>query len=129
MLIKYISCDGGLREEEIISMEFIENSEPELFLCTRPQGGCFEVGAKNVKYVGHSKDLLSKEHEIINAIVNICNENRNAHVTFIADWGGNNLTVIFSRGRHTHCGFPEGEYERLIDDLYDVLMEEQKLPW
>lgn len=69
----------------------------------------------------------TKERKILQAIVKTCNTT-NHKIIFGTDWGGNSL-MILAGGNHVHCGSPEGTYEQLIDDLYNVLVKGYGLSW
>ena len=41
-------------------------------------------------------------------------------VSFQTDWAGNSLTVSTDAG-HSHCGYPDGSFDELITDVYNLL--------
>ena len=43
-------------------------------------------------------------------------------------WGGNTLTIFVGEA-HTHCGVPDGEWEVLVDNLYNSLHGGPGLSW
>lgn len=51
-----------------------------------------------------------------------------AVVSFAPDWGGNSLTLYIGEN-HTHVGASDADYpfEKLIDRLYDQLLENKGL--
>lgn len=71
---------------------------------------------------------------ILRNIVKRCNdaEAKNPTAPAIAfgpDWGGNALTIYFGAEMqdHTHVGWGEGTFEKLIDGVHDLLIEGQGL--
>ena len=124
MLIKYISCDGYLHEEEIISMDLIEDNKPKSFLCARSKDDYFEVEAENIKYIGHE---TGKEREIMQAIVRMCDMKQ--QITFSADRCGYSLIIGHPDWTYTPCALPEGTYDQLINDLHDALVDGRGLSW
>lgn len=70
---------------------------------------------------------------IIEAIRDLCNKPEYADncpvISFCQDWGDNSLTVQVRDMGHTHIGSPDSEatFERLVDDLYDLLIEQRGL--
>lgn len=59
------------------------------------------------------------EQEIIKKIIDLVNQGY--AVRFEDDFSGNTLTLYIDN-QHTHCGVPEGSYEKLIKDLHGVLV-------
>jgi len=71
-----------------------------------------------------------KCEEILKNIVKRCNEAEAESPTapaiaFGPDWGGNALTIYFGAKLedHTHVGWSEASFEKLIDGVYDLLLE------
>jgi hypothetical protein len=71
-----------------------------------------------------------KCEEIFRNIVERCNkaneENPTAPaIAFGPDWGGNALTIYFGAKMedHTHVGWGEGTFEKLIDGVHALLLE------
>jgi len=74
-----------------------------------------------------------KSTAILRKIVEICNEQMGedpmgAVVTIGPDWGGNALTIAIGDS-HTHVGSTDATFEKLIDSLYALLLENRGLSW
>ncbi len=69
---------------------------------------------------------MSKEREIIKAIVEIANDK--GSICFAEDWGENTLTIVVGNA-HTHCGCPDSDLNTLIDSLHGTLVEGRGLSW
>lgn len=63
---------------------------------------------------------------IIEKIVELTNEGKT--VSFEDDWGGNSLTIFIDK-MHTHVGMPDGDFEMLVDNLYNTLHGGPGLSW
>lgn len=58
--------------------------------------------------------------------------NKGEAVTLERDFGGNTLTIYLGEPTavsHTHCGVPDGEWEVLVDNLYNSLHGGPGLSW
>lgn len=63
---------------------------------------------------------------IVRKIVELCNEGK--PVGFEEDFGGNTLT-IFVEKMHTHVGVPDGDFDLLVDNLYNSMHGGPGLSW
>lgn len=73
---------------------------------------------------------MSKEREILKALIGAVNSPRNEEAQVILEWGfGDNTVTVIIGGGHVHCGVPDGSYEQLIDDLHRCLVKDDPLTW
>jgi len=54
--------------------------------------------------------------------------NKDDRIAFERDCGGNTLTILFAQG-HTHVGVPGGDFDLLVENLYNTLHGEPGLSW
>ena len=67
---------------------------------------------------------LERCEGIVQCILDICNASLSGRnqVTFLRDFGGNSITVIFP-GDHTHVGLGDTEWTEFVQRLHEVLMK------
>lgn len=63
---------------------------------------------------------------IIEKITELCNEGK--PVGFESDFGDNTLTILVDHS-HTHVGVPDGNFDTMVDHLYDSLHSGPGLSW
>lgn len=66
----------------------------------------------------------SAEKEILQAILNLVNQGHT--IRFVQDWGGNSVTLSID-GKHTHCGMFDEDFEKIIKDLHQTLVDNRGL--
>lgn len=87
-----------------------------------------EPAEKSVSWVVRTIKALqsraddNKGHRIIQAIVDRANYGDT--IEFVADWGKNTVTVYID-DKPTNCGSREGSFDALINDLYNLFVENQ----
>jgi hypothetical protein len=67
-----------------------------------------------------------KEREILRKILDLVNTEHT--VSFEEDLGGNTITIYLD-DMHTHCGVPNGDFDTLIKNLYELLINNRGLSW
>ena len=66
-------------------------------------------------------DTKQKCFSIFKKIVELNQDiNDRQGISFTPDWAGNSLTIE-AKGLHSHCGDPDGDFDQLINSLYNLL--------
>jgi hypothetical protein len=60
---------------------------------------------------------------ILQEIAERCKDENNSEyvIAFAPDWGLNTLTILINDNGHSHCGVPGGNFETMIEHLYNLL--------
>ena len=64
---------------------------------------------------------------ILRKMLEIANSGNN--LTLEEDFGGNTMTISIKDQGHTHVGVPDGNFDVLVNNLHDLLLEGRGLSW
>ena len=55
--------------------------------------------------------------------------NKGTPIILEEDFGGNTMTISIKDQGHTHVGVPDGNFDVLVNNLHDLLLEGRGLSW